>query len=149
VPQANNFLLAIDAAVAQGQIDVPTAIQTMEQAYTDWRTGVRAVLQDTGGKCNAACVYEKAFRAGIEYRKQKYAMIQANNNSGAQGLLHGVVDAFTGAVDSVTGAVSSPSTLQQAGLTPVRQSSLAGVVLVGGLILSAVLFLKFSNGGKK
>jgi len=55
VPDANNFLRQIDSLVSTGQMDVATAAQALEQGYSNWRDEVKAILQDTGGKCNYAC----------------------------------------------------------------------------------------------
>jgi hypothetical protein len=161
VPDANNFLRGIDTAVAQGKIDTATAIQVLEQGYQNWRGEVGAVLQDTGGKCNAACIQEKGFRAAIEYRKQNYALMDAQNASGAQGLLNGVVDAARGVVSTVRGALSpssvgasgspsaSMSVLAQAGMTPARQTTLAMSLMVGGLLITGLLWFQFIRGAKK
>ncbi len=152
VPDANNFLRGIDAAVVGGQLDTATAAQALEQGFANWRAEVSSILKDTGGKCNAACVFEKAFRAAIEKRKQDYALSSNTLASAAQGVLGGVVDAVGGAVSSVEQVVTgvpSASALQQAGFSPARQSSLAGVLLIGGLLVSAVVFSKFLSGRTK
>src|SRR5260370_2224135 len=81
VPDANAFLRGIDSALAQGQIDVATAAQALEEGYQNWLQGASGILQGNilpsdgrGGKCNAACDYGKAFRAAIENRKANYAI---------------------------------------------------------------------------
>jgi hypothetical protein len=164
VPDANNFLRGIDTAIATGQLDTASAAQALEQGYQNWRGEVGAILQDTGGHCNAACIYEKAFRAAIEFRKQNFALIDAQQQSGAQGLLQGVVDAAQGVISTVRGAVSPsqvsyaggggayPSTmsvLSQAGLTPARQSTLAGAVIIGGVLVLGFVWMQFIKGATK
>jgi hypothetical protein len=155
VPDANNFLRGIDAAIAQGQIDAPTATQAMEQGYQNWLAEVKAILQDTGGHCNAACVYEKCFRACIEKRKQDYALKATAVAAQSQGVFGGVVNAVSSVVSSVQQALSptgstilSTPAVVQAGLTPARQGTLA-VFVIGGVILLG--FSLFSNlfGGNK
>jgi len=152
VPNANNFLRGIDSAVAMRQIDVATAAQALEQGYMQWLLEVKPILQNTGGKCNAACVYAKAFRAAIEKRKQDYAIIAAQNAAGAQGVVGGVVNALTGAASSFASAFlpsSSPAVLGQAGLTAPRQSMLATFLLIGGVLVGVAVFARlFSGGGK-
>jgi len=160
VPDANNFLRGIDSAVAQGQIDFATATQALEQGYDSFRAEISGILQDSGGKCNAACVYEKHFRAAVEKRKQDYAIATAQNAAGAQGVAGGVVSAVTSAAGSILSTVknvvstftgsapASPSSLDAAGLTPARQSSLALFVVVGVGVLSVALFSNFFGGSK-
>jgi hypothetical protein len=158
VPAANNFLRGIDTAVSLGQMDTATAAQTLDQGFQNWLAQVKPILKDTGGKCNAACVYEKAFRAAIEKRKQDYALIDAQNSSGAQGLLGGVVNAVNDAASTVVRAVSSAvpafgqvggaiSQTSYGGPVPVQagvldSGSLPGVVVIGGLLLAAVVAAK-------
>lgn len=166
VPDANNFLRGIDAAVAQGQLDIPTATQALEQGYQNWLAEVKSIYQTGAGKnCNAACVYAKAFRAAIEKRKLDFQLVSARVASASQGVIGGVVDAFQGAVSSIAnvfspaapaavmalGGAGSPATpaLAQAGLTPARQGTLAGFVLIGGLLLSVVLFSNLFGGSAK
>jgi len=163
VPDANNFLRSIDAALAQGQIDVSTAAQALEQGYEQWLPEIQGIMQEHGDTCNAACIYRKAFRAAIEKRKQDYAIITAQNAAGAQGVSGGVVSTMTAGVSSfarrVVGAVSdvlsggsapaSSPALAQAGLTPARQSTLA-LFLVGGVVLlSVALFSNLFGGNSK
>jgi hypothetical protein len=160
VPKANAFLRGIDLAVSQGQIDPDTAASALEQGYAAWRAEVGAILKDSGGQCNAACVYEKCFRAAIEKRKQDYAWITSQNRAGAQGVsgvVSGVLDTVGKAVSDVltpgsasvfaSPATANASVLGQAGLTPARQSVLAGVLVVGGL-LAVVLFVNLIGGRK-
>jgi len=149
VPEANNFLRQIDAAVSQGQLDVATAAQALEQGYQNWLVEVKPIYKTGAGKnCNAACVYAKAFRAAIEMRKQNYALIQNSAASGAQGVVGGVVNAvenaFTSIASSLTG--SSQPSLAQAGLTPARQSSMAIFLVIAGLGVSAFVFAKLFGG---
>lgn len=190
VPDANNFLRGIDAAVAQGQVDISQAAQILEQGYTNWLVEVKGIIKFGAGKnCNAACVYAKAFRAAIEMRKLNYSIISAQQGAGAQGVAGGVINAVSSAGGSVLNAVSdaivslkekilgpsapvpvlssptvpaafsvggtvtaSPNggsvSLAQAGLTPVRQSSLALVIVGAGIVISIGLFLNFFGGSK-
>ncbi len=177
VPDANNFLRQIDSLVSTGQMDVATAIPALEQGYSNWRDEVKAVLQDTGGKCNYACQNENMFRAAIEKRKQDYAIVVSQNAAGGQGVVGGVVSAiktsgvFSGivqaansAADAVANAARSvvssfsntslPSSTGstaavQAGLTPARQNSLAVFLAVGVGLLSIALFSNFFGGKGK
>jgi|SRR5579859_1484637 len=166
VPDANNFLRGIDTAVATGQIDVATAAQALEQGFQNWMQEVRAIYKTGAGKnCNAACVYGKAFRAAIEKRKLDYSIATAQNVAGSQGVFGGVVSAIKsvgssflsdvlpqaaggGSSFAVSSLPSSSGSLAKAGLTPARQSALAGFLLVGGLLVSIALFSKFFAGGK-
>jgi hypothetical protein len=154
VPAANNFLRGIDTAFALGQLDTATASQALDQGLQNWLGQVKPILKDTGGKCNAACVYEKAFRAAIEKRKQDYALIDAQNSSGAQGLLGGVVNAVSDAASTVVRAVTgSAPAFGQVGAAysqdsygapagVVSSGSLPGVVVIGGLLLAVVVVAK-------
>ena len=163
VPDANNFLRGIDSAVATGQIDITTAAQALEQGYQAWLPEIQAIIKEGGNTCNAACIYRKAFRAAIEKRKQDYAIIASQNRVGAQGV-SGVVNAVTNTAGSIfsriAGAVSSftknllPSSsssasLDQAGLTSTRQSSLALVLVAGVAVLSIALFSNLFGGNGK
>lgn len=150
VPDANNFLRGIDSAIASGELDRATAAQALEQGFQNWREEVRAILKDAGGKCNAACVYEKAFRAAIEKRKIDYGLTSATLAGANQGVLGGVVNAISGAVSSVEALFhrpARPTALQAAGFTEGRQNSLALVVIVGASLL--ISFLVFRNKSKE
>ena len=159
VPDANNFLRGIDAQVASGQLDTATAVQVMEQGYQNWRANsVGAIIKDSGGQCNAACVLAKAFRAAIEKRKLDYALIDAQKTAGAQGLLHGVANALGGAVasvGSVVGRVFSPSggtvsaSVDAASVSPAGPRTLTGFLIVGGALVAGVLWFQFIRGAKK
>ncbi len=177
VPDANNFLRQIDSWVSTGQMDVATAVKALEEGYSNWRVEVKAVLQDTGGKCNYACQNENMFRAAIEKRKQDYAIVVSQNSAGGQGVVGGVVSAIktsgvysgivqaaNSAADAVTNAARSvvssfsntslPSSTgstatAQAGLTPARQNSLAVFLAVGVALLSVALFSNFFGGKGK
>lgn len=108
VPDANNFLRGIDAAVAQGQIDTNQAAQVLEQGYTNWLVEVKGIIKFGAGKnCNAACVYAKAFRAAIEMRKLNYSIIAAQQGAGAQGVAGGVVNAVSSVSNVVGDAVNN------------------------------------------
>jgi hypothetical protein len=160
VPDANNFLRAVDQMIAAGQLDVASAPSVLEQGFQNWRGEVGAILKDTGGKCSAACVYEKAFRAAIEKRKLDYASIAVQNVRGARGIIGGVVNAATGAAASVGGAIASvfggspasvpgvlpPGSLLQAEMAP---SNLTGVALIGGVLVVAILGFQILSGGRK
>lgn len=157
VPQANNFLRGIDAALAQGQIDTATAVQAMEQGYQNWLPLIHGIIKEGGNTCNAACIMRKQFRAAIEKRKQDYAIIAAQSASASQNILHGVSDAARGVADffgfgggtANASDDSSGSALVQAGLTPARQTSLAMTLMVGGVLVLGVFWIEFIRRAKK
>jgi hypothetical protein len=156
VPAANNFLRQIDAALAQGQIDRATAVQAMEDFYQQtWLPSIQGIIKEGGNTCNAGCIYRKSFRAAIEKRKQDYAIIDAQNSSASQNILHGVADAAHGVADffgfggQTSGASDSGSALVQAGLTPARQTSLAMSLMVGGVLVLGVFWFEFIRRAKK
>jgi hypothetical protein len=124
VPDANNFLRSIDALVQSGQLDAAGAANAMEQGFQQWLGEVRGILKDTGGKCNAACVYEKCFRAAIEKRKLDYAAGAVGDIRGANGVIGGAINLLTGApVDSLS-----------AGVTPLHSGALESApAYVGGI----------------
>jgi len=177
VPGIQAFLRSIDAAVFQGGADPGAATQAMESAYSTFVSRTASIFKT----CNAACDYRKYVRAAIEKRKLDYALRSESQQSAAQGVLGGAVNAVSSAASSIvrafTGATPtlalpistglpvplagqsaavpagggdfsaagfdpSATVLQQAGFTPARQGSLAGVLLVGGLLLSAVVLSK-------
>ena len=158
VPDANNFLRGIDAALAQGQIDRATAVQLMEQGYQNWLPEIAGIIKEGGNTCNAACIMRKQFRAAIEKRKQDYAIVDAQTASASQNILHGVSNAVRGVADALgfgNGGVSasdgspSGSALVQAGLTPARQTSLAMTLMVGGVLVLGVFWFEFIRRAKK
>jgi hypothetical protein len=155
VPEANNFLRGIDAALAQGQIDAATAVQLMEQGYQNWLPEIRGIIKEGGNTCNAACIERKEFRAAIEKRKQDYAIVAAQSASASQNILHGVSNAVRGVADALGfgsgGGSGSPSgsALVQAGLTPARQNTLAMSIMVGGLLVVGVLWFEFIRRAEK
>src|SRR5262249_28280093 len=104
VPDANNFLRQIDLAVQTGQMSTADAVAAMEQGFQNWRANeIAGSLKDTGGKCNATCVYEKAFRAAIEKRKLDYAASSAAQAGAANGIIGGIVNLVTGAPANSSG----------------------------------------------
>jgi hypothetical protein len=150
VPDADNFLRAVDQMVISGQLSPADAPGVLEQGYQQWRaTEIAAIVKDTGGKCNAACVYELAFRAGIEKRKLDYAYMAAQSTRGASGVIGGVVNVLTGAAQTVASAVSGGSSSAvgsvQNGIVPEGQSSAFGFLLIGGLLVSILIL----SGGRK
>jgi len=166
VPDANNFLRSIDALVASGQLDAASAVAAMQQGFQQWRGEIARIVKDTGGKCNAACVYEKAFLAAIEKRKLDYAAAAVGNTRGANGVIGGAVNLLTGApasslsagvapvlsgapVDApaFVGAVPSGVVSAAAGVT-ATDSQISGGLLVGALVFAVIGFAILS-GGKK
>ena len=152
VPDANNFLRSIDALVASGQLDPASAVSAMQQGLQQWRVEVGAILKDTGGKCNAACVYEKCFQAAIEKRKLDYAAAAVGNTRGASGVIGGAVNLLNGAPltspsSGVTTLLSGAPVVAGLGVMDAAAPQFSGVFLVGALVVavigSAILF-----GGK-
>lgn len=135
VPAANQFLQGIDQLFETGQLDAATALSALDQGLQNWREMVRPILKDSGGKCNAACVYEKCFLACIAYRKQAYAARVPGN-----ALTRGRINYLGTAPASAGGGVQS--VLAQAGLTSAKQGRLAGLLLVAGAVLVGVLVVK-------
>ncbi len=121
VPGIRNLLLMVDQAVAQGA-DLDQATQALESGYQTFVSRTEKIFKS----CNAACDYRKYVRAAIEFRKQNYALIAANNQRGGQGVIGGVVNAVTGAVNSLL-----PTT---PGLAP--QYAAAGILGGGGFSLN-------------
>jgi hypothetical protein len=170
VPGANAFLRQIDGFVQTGQLDYATAAGALDQGLQNWLAGVKSILKDAGGKCNAACFYEMGFRAAIDARKQNYAAASAQLVRGGNSdyalpsvdPLHSVevpadpisvAQTFVGPrTPGVTPTVSPyarvsagpvgsvPSVLQLAGLGGSSQVSLSTAILVGGALLVAVIF---------
>lgn len=143
VPGIQNLLRAIDQAVLQGA-NLNDAIQTLENGYSTFVSRVAKIYKS----CNAACDYQKYVRAAIEFRKQNYAIIAAQYEQGAQGVVGGVVSAITGAVNSLLpttpGAGAYSATIPGVAaasvfsLTP-SQAQLA-IVGVAGLIFVVAVF---------
>src|SRR5216683_294191 len=121
VPGIQNLLLMVDQAVSQGA-DLDQATQSLESGYQTFVSRTQKIFKS----CNAACDYRKYVRAAIEFRKQNYALIAANNQRGGQGVIGGVVNAVTGAVNSLL-----PTT---PGLAP--QYAAAGILGGGGFSLN-------------
>jgi hypothetical protein len=160
VPAANQMLRGIDQLVSSGQIDTATASAAMDQGYSNWRDSIKGILKDTGGKCNAACVYEKVFQAAIMKRKQDYAVMDAQQSRGAQpvngggvvnapggvvvspstngGVFSGVVNALNGAVNAITGqpVAAGPVAAQ------VQANGAATAVLAVGAVLVALVLVR-------
>jgi hypothetical protein len=140
----------------------------MQNGLQSWRGEVGAILKDTGGKCNAACVYEKCFQAAIEKRKLDYASAAVQNTRGANGIIGGVVNLLTGApADSLSAGVSPlysgapvsapayvggvPSGIVAGISGAPLQSGLgvmsafpqnSGVLLIGALFVAVAIFLR-------
>jgi hypothetical protein len=174
VPDANNFLRSIDALVASGQLDPASAVAAMQQGFQQWRGEVGAILKDTGGKCNAACVYEKCFQAAIEKRKLDYAAAAAGNTRGANGVIGGAVNllngapisspsagaapvlsgtpvsapAYVGAVPSGVVSATPGSAVAGLGVT-AADSQISGALLVGALVVAVIGSLILSGGKSK
>ncbi|MGH7744700.1 MAG: hypothetical protein ACREQ5_07780 [Candidatus Dormibacteria bacterium] len=131
VPDAQNFLAQVDQYVESGQWDHVTAVQQMEAGFTSWRIEVKGILQDVG-KCNAACVYEKAFRAAIEKRKLDYQQIESTLSLGSKSLA-GVAASVTGAVGGLMAFLKKESGAVVSGdYKPI----LYGVFILASLIVS-------------
>jgi len=160
VPDATNFLRAVYQMIAPGQLDVSSAPDVLEQGFQNWLGEVGAIIKDSGKKCNAACIYKKAFRAAIEKRKIDYAYIAVQNTRGASGIVGGVVNAATGVVGSIENALASvfgggspasvpgvlpPGSLVQAGMGP---NNLTGFALIGGFLVVAILGFQILSGGR-
>jgi len=151
VPRAVQFLQVIDEMLLTGQIDGATAAQAMEQGWSNWRDQVKAILQDTGGKCNAACCYEKYFRAAIEYRKLRIASgavldARGSNDQAISGHYLPIPPGSSGSflpastgwnAGSPAAPVAQQSVLSLAGFTLSSQQRLA---------LAVVLFFVFVSG---
>jgi len=104
MPKAQQLLDEVDKAFLAGQIAGEQALAVLEDGYEKWSSDLfqSQVLQATSKKCNAACVYQRAFRANIEIRRLDYAgqaaQIAATSKgfTGGQGLLSRVKAFFTG-----------------------------------------------------
>src|SRR5258708_1360393 len=134
VPGIIAFLRSVDAAVLQGA-DPDTASRALDSAYATFEQRTQIIFKS----CNAACDYRKYVRAAIEFRKQNYALMVAQNAKGAQGVLGGVVNAVTGAVNYLL-----PTT---PGASPAYAA--AGILGAGGFTLNsaqAKLAMIFADG---
>ena len=146
VPGIIAFLRSLDAAVLQGA-DPATASQALDSAYATFEQRTQIIFKS----CNAACDYRKYVRAAIEFRKQNYALMVAQNAKGAQGVLGGVVNAVTGAVNSLLpttpGAGASPAyaaagILGAGGFTlNSAQAKLAIIFVVGSIFVGGIVFI--------
>jgi len=134
VPDANNALRQIDQAVAGG-LDHDSAMAALNQGFTAWRQEVSAILKDTGGKCNAACVFELAFKAAIMKRQIDYSQASYTQDVGSRGFGSGVVSAVKQGAKSVLGGVQESGLLQSFNVSfaniPVWAWGLGLVVSVG------------------
>lgn len=172
VPLATAFLQSIDQLVFSGQLDAQTAAAALNQGFQNWRPRVRNILKDTGGKCNAACAYEKYFLAAIAGRKLQYfgvgrgtvgALTQSAEapSTAAAGQLPGALYApapvwasapsaegvaLSGVAAGSRIAAAAPSV--GAVLIPSSQSGAGRWVLIGGGILAGVVVLSILRGGK-
>lgn len=148
VPDAQNFLALVDQYVQTAQWDHVTAIQQMEAGFESWRLEVKAILQDTGGKCNAACVYEKAFRAAIEKRKVDYLQAETTFGNAGKGLVNSVSNSVGGVVQKVSDFLKGTGATAQQGVLASPNFRLfigAGLVIVvaGGTFW---IFSRMSQG---
>jgi len=149
VPGIQNFLSMVDQAVAQGA-SVDDATQALESAYSTFVSRTEKIFKS----CNAACDYRKYVRAAIEFRKQNYALIAANNQRGGQGVIGGVVNAVTGAVNSLLPTTPGSAQYAAAGilggggfsLNPA-QAKLAIVFVVGLAIVTGFVYIVRANKG--
>ncbi len=151
VPGITNLLATIDQAVAQGA-DLDEATQALENGYSTFVSRVQRIYKS----CNAACDYQKYVRAAIEFRKQNYALIAANNQRGGQGVIGGVVNAVTGAVNSLlpTTPGSAPTLpgyaaagiLSGFSLNPA-QAKLAIIFVVGSAVVVGFVYIVRANKG--
>ena len=149
VPGIQNFLSMVDQAVAQGA-SVDDATQALESAYSTFVSRTEKIFKS----CNAACDYRKYVRAAIEFRKQNYALVAANNQRGGQGVIGGVVNAVTGAVNSLLPTTPGSPQYAAAGilggggfsLNPA-QAKLAIVFVVGFAIVTGFVYIVRANKG--
>ena len=154
VPGIQNFLRMVDQAVAQG-VSVDDAAQALESAYSMFVSRTQKIFKS----CNAACDYRKYVRAAIEFRKQNYALIAAQNQKGSQGVIGGVVNAVTGAISSLlpTTPGSAPTVASQYAAAGIlsgggfslnpAQAKLAILFVVGFAIVGASLYIVRANKG--
>lgn len=137
VPDANNFLALVDQYVTAGQWDHVTAVQQLEAGFTAWQREVSGILKDSGGKCNAACVYEKCFRAAIEKRKLDYQLIEASQATASKNLPGSVVSSLSAAGSSVSQFLKETTGAIQSGLNSGNYLPfLSALVLGGGVVLT-------------
>lgn len=154
VPGIQNLLAMVDQAVSQGA-DLDQATQALESGYQTFISRTQKIFKS----CNAACDYQKYVRAAIEFRKQNYALIVANNQRGGQGVIGGVVSSVTGAFNSLLpttpGAAPTVATQYAAAgilggggfsLNPA-QAKLAIVFVVGVMVVIGVRFIASANKG--
>ncbi len=141
VPDAANFLAGIDELVRTGQLSVTAAPAALDQGLQNWRKEVSGILKDSGGSCNAACVYEKAFMACIAYRKQLYAGMVTGNTTGA---------AAISAAQALGPTPGSPQAiLQAAGFTSGSQNILAIFIIGGASLIFVAVAVQILRGVKK
>jgi hypothetical protein len=147
VPGIQKLLAVVDQAVAQGA-DLDQATQALENGYQTFVSRVQKIYK----VCNAACDYQKYVRAAIEFRKQNYALIAAQNQKGSQGVIGGVVNAVSGAISSLlpttpgaapTPAYAAAGVLGSGSVSP----KLAIVFVVGIAIVSGFVYIARANKG--
>jgi hypothetical protein len=154
VPGIQNLLAMVDQAVRQGA-DLGQATAALESGYQTFVSRTQKIFKS----CNAACDYQKYVRAAIEYRKQNYALIAAQNAAGSQGVIGGVVNAVTGAVNSllpstpggpatVTSGVAAAGILGGGGfsLNPA-QAKLAIIAVIGFMFVGGLVFIANAKKG--
>ena len=171
VPLATAFLQSIDQLVFSGQLDAQTAAAALNQGFQNWRPRVKNILKDTGGKCNAACAYEKYYLAAIAGRKLQYfgvgrgtvgALTQGAEapSTAAAGQLPGALYApapVWASAPSLSGValsgvaerrIAAAAPIVGAALIPSSQSGGGRWLLIGGGILAGVVLLSILRGGK-
>lgn len=139
IPPANYALQLIDQAVAGGQMTPAVASKSLDKLYSDFvsaATGGPGGLQDSGGKCNAMCVFAHILKAIIDKKKDKYvamAAAPAVSSSGptvaapvSSGSVMVLPTSTTPAAQAAAAAASSPSWL------PIA------AVIIGGFLLMKV-----------
>ena len=148
VPGIQNLLSYVDQAVAQGA-DLDQATQALEAGYSTFVSRTAKIFKS----CNAACDYQKYVRAAIEFRKQNYALIAAQNQKGSQGVIGGVVNAFAGAVNSLLpstpGAAPALPSVAAAGVLSgsPAQGKLAILFVVGAVVVGGIFFIFSAKKG--
>ncbi len=138
VPEVNAFLRQLDQYVLTGQWDHVTAVQEMENGFKAWVLEVKGILQDSGGKCNAACFYERQFRAAIEKRKIDYQANESSFSLGAHGLANSVISGVSGVPKKLTDFLKKESGAITSGLKAGNYQPLISALLVGAVIVGSV-----------
>lgn len=95
IPQINQAVLNLDAAIAKGDISLQDAYNGLDSLQNAYVRTVQPILQETASTCNAACVEHRAVLALMLYKKYQYGKVVAlaspvtaiaNNISAATGL---------------------------------------------------------------